>query len=88
MDLQRKKLHDAIGVLINFRARDYPNPMLRHATQHQELDLRPEYFDAFRDAFLTVLKQLELEVNEHAIDAWRAIFDTGIAYMTTARRKI
>jgi hypothetical protein len=37
---------------------------------------------------LTVLKQLELEVNEHAIDAWRAIFDTGIVYMTTASRKI
>jgi hypothetical protein len=35
-----------------------------------------------------VLKQLELEVNEHAIDAWGAIFDTGIAYMTTASRKI
>lgn len=83
MDEQHKKLHAAVGQLLNFRPTDYPNPMLRHAESHERLGLQPKHFEHFRDAFLTALSRKKAD--NYAMDAWRAIFDAGIAYMTTKR---
>lgn len=83
MDEQHKKLHAAVGQLLNFRPTDYPNPMSRHAESHERLGLQPKHFERFRDAFLTALSRKKAD--NYAMDAWRAIFDAGIAYMTTKR---
>jgi len=84
MDEQYEKLHAAVGKLLNFRPTDDPNPMSRHAESHERLGLQPKHFEGFRDAFLTALSSRKTADN-YAMDAWRAIFDAGIAYMTTKR---
>jgi hemoglobin-like flavoprotein len=84
MDEQYKKLHAAVGKLLSFRPTDYPNPMSRHAASHERLGLQPKHFEGFRDAFLTALSS-QKKADNYAMDAWRAIFDAGIAYMTTKR---
>jgi serine/threonine protein kinase len=81
LEVQRKKLHKAVGVLLNFRRGDKPNPMSQYAEDHQEYRLRPEYFDAFREAFLTELARLKPMVDAYDVDAWRAVLDAGIPYM-------
>ena len=48
------------------------------------LGLKPEHFAAFRDAFLIALSRQKPRPDNYAVDAWRAILDAGIAYMTTA----
>ena len=83
MEEQQKKLHAAAGVLLNFRPTDDPNPMSGHATSHHALGLKPEHFAAFRDAFLIALSRQKPRPDNYAVDAWRAILDAGIAYMTT-----
>ena len=83
MEEQQKKLHAAAGVLLNFRPTDDPNPMSGHATSHHALGLKPEHFAAFRDAFLVALSRQKPRPDNYAVDAWRAILDAGIAYMTT-----
>jgi len=87
MDEQKKKLHEAAGVLLNFRPTDDPNPMFRHATGHHALGLRPEHFEAFREAFLTALSKQKPKPDGYAVDAWHALLDAGIAYMTTAGKQ-
>jgi hemoglobin-like flavoprotein len=87
MEEQHEKLHEAAGVLLNFRPTDDPNPMSRHATSHQALGLKPEHFAAFRDAFLAALSMQKPKPDSYAVDAWRAILDAGIAYMTTADKR-
>jgi hemoglobin-like flavoprotein len=82
---QHVKLHHAIGVLANFRPTDYPNPISPCVEHHRTLGIRPEYFDAFRDAFLSSLRQLGIESDDNAIDAWRAIFDMAIPYIAGIR---
>ena len=84
MEEQRKKLHAAAGVLLNFRPTDDPNPMHGHAAAHHALGLQPEHFAAFREAFLTALSKQKPKPDGYAVDAWRAILDDGIGYMTTA----
>ena len=84
MDEQHKKLHTAVGKLLNFRPTDYPNPMSQHVESHERLGLQPKHFEGFRDAFLTALSS-QKKADNYAMDAWRAIFDAGIAYMTTKR---
>jgi hemoglobin-like flavoprotein len=84
MDEQYEKLRATVGKLLSFRPTDYPNSMLPYAASHERLGLQPKHFEDFRDAFLTALSSQEKSDN-YAIDAWRAIFDAGIAYMTTKR---
>jgi hemoglobin-like flavoprotein len=84
MDEQRKKLHEAAGALLNFRATDDPNPMSRYAVSHHAFALQPEHFAAFRDAFLAALSKRKPKVDSYAVDAWRAILDAAIAYMIAA----
>jgi hypothetical protein len=84
MEEQRKKLHAAAGVLLNFRPADDPNPLSGHAISHHALGLQAEHFVAFREAFLTALSKQKPKPDRYAVDAWRAILDAGIAYMTTA----
>jgi serine/threonine protein kinase len=78
---QRDKLHRAVGALLNFRPKDDPNPLSEYAESHQTLRLLPEHFDAFREAFLTELAR-QSKVDDYHVDAWRAVLDAGIAYMT------
>jgi hemoglobin-like flavoprotein len=87
MEEQQKKLHEAAGVLLNFRPTDDPHPMSRHATSHHALGLQPEHFTAFRDAFLSALLKQKPKPDSYAVDAWRAILDAGIAYMTTPDKR-
>jgi hemoglobin-like flavoprotein len=87
MEEQQKKLHEAAGVLLNFRPTDYPNPMSRHATNHHALGLQLEHFTVFRDAFLKALSKQKPKPDSYAVDAWRAILDAGIAYMTTPDKR-
>jgi hemoglobin-like flavoprotein len=87
MEEQHKKLHEAAGVLLNFRPTDDPNPMSRHAADHHALGLQLEHFTAFRAAFLTALSRQKPKPDRYAVDAWRAILDAGIAYMTTHDRR-
>jgi hemoglobin-like flavoprotein len=87
MEEQQKKLHAAAGMLLNFRPSDDPNPMSPHASSHRELGLRPEHFTAFRDAFLVALSKQKPKPDSYAVDAWRAILDAGIAYMTVDERR-
>jgi hemoglobin-like flavoprotein len=83
MEEQHKKLHEAAGVLLNFRPTDDPNPMSRRAASHHALGLQLQHFTAFRDAFLAALSKQKPKPDSYAVDAWRAILDAGIAYMTT-----
>ena len=83
MDEQYKKLHAAVGKLLNFQPTDNPNLMSQHAASHERLGLQPKHFEGFRDAFLTALSRKKAD--NYAMDAWRSIFDAGIAYMTTKR---
>ena len=85
MDEQHKKLRAAVGKLLSFRPTDYPNSMSPHAASHERLGLQPKHFEAFRDAFLTALSSQKKKADNYVMDAWRAIFDAGIAYMTTKR---
>jgi hemoglobin-like flavoprotein len=82
MEEQQEKLHEAAGQLLNFRPTDDPNPMSPHASRHRERGLKPEHFTAFRDAFLTALSKQKPKPDSYAVDAWRAILDAGIVYMT------
>ena len=84
MDEQHRKLHTAVGKLLSFRPTDYPNPMSQHVESHERLGLQPKHFEGFRDAFLTALSS-QKKADNYAMDAWRAIIDAGIAYMTTKR---
>jgi len=87
MEEQQKKLHAAAGQLLNFRPTDDPNPMSPYASRHRELGLKPEHFVAFRDAFLVALSNQKPRPDSYAVDAWRAILDAGIAYMTADERR-
>jgi hypothetical protein len=94
MEEQRKKLRKAVLFLINFRPTDYPKPptlfpnqMLDYSNIHRNLELSIEHFDAFREAFLTVLTRLSRAIDDCDVDAWRAILDAGIAYMNEPRRQ-
>jgi hypothetical protein len=81
MEEQRRKLRKAIGVVLNFRLKDDPNPMSEYAEGHRKFELSPEYFVAFREAFLTELGKLRPRVDDYDVDSWRAILDAGITYM-------
>jgi hemoglobin-like flavoprotein len=82
MEQQQEKLHEAAGQLLNFRPTDDPNPMSPHASRHRARGLKLEHFMAFRDAFLAALSMQRFKPDSYAVDAWRAILDAGIAYMT------
>jgi hemoglobin-like flavoprotein len=84
MDEQYEKLRATVGKLLSFRPTDYPNSMLPYAASHERLGLQPKHFEGFRDAFLTALSS-QKKADNSAMDAWRAIFDAGIAYMTKKR---
>jgi serine/threonine protein kinase len=79
--LQHQKLKQAVGVLLNFRPEDFQNiSMATYAEQHGKLGIHEEYFIAFRDAFIETL--LKTGVDSYGIDAWRAVLNAGIRYMT------
>ena len=82
MEAQHKKLHAAVNALLNFRPSDDLNALSHYAQYHHGLGLPSEYFDSFRDAFLGTLQQLEIDSTGHALDAWRAIFNTAIPHIT------
>jgi hemoglobin-like flavoprotein len=80
-DEQRQKLHEAVGVLLTFRPEDPQNlEMSNYALRHRTLGVISEDFAAFRKAFIDTL--IEQRIDGYGIDAWRAILNVGVAYMT------
>jgi hypothetical protein len=78
---QCRKLHDAVGVLLNFRPEDPQNlEMSNYARRHHTLGLTSQDFAAFREAFIDTL--IKERIDGYGIDAWRAILNAGVAYMT------
>jgi hypothetical protein len=80
-EVQCQKLKEAIGVLLNFRPEDVRNPgMSVYAKLHHTRGIQSEYFLAFREAFIDTLNNAK--VDNYGVDAWRAILNAGIVYMT------
>jgi hemoglobin-like flavoprotein len=78
---QRQKLHEAVGVLLNFRPEDPQNlEMANYAQRHRTLGVAREDFAAFREAFIDTL--VKERIDGRGIDAWRAILNAAVTYMT------
>jgi hemoglobin-like flavoprotein len=78
---QHQKLHEAVGVLLTFRPEDPQNlEMSNYARRHRALGLTSQDFAAFREAFIDTL--IKERIDGYGIDAWRAIFNAGVAYMS------
>ncbi|MEM7351276.1 MAG: protein kinase [Acidobacteriota bacterium] len=85
MEQQYDMLHQAIHSVLAFRP-GLPRGKERLqelAGQHARLELDPEHYEGFRDAFLATLENLEdFKVDAETLTAWRAIWSDAIELMT------
>ncbi|CAH2409642.1 protein kinase domain-containing protein [Mesorhizobium escarrei] len=81
MRQQHVKLNAAMDQLLSYSPVLKVNSLYHEAERHSTLGLRTEHFDTFRDAFLRALSELPGANDAYAQCAWRAILDSGLAYM-------
>jgi hemoglobin-like flavoprotein len=81
MDQQYRKLDRAVGSLFSFDPSVAPTILDDHAKMHQEIGVKTEHFETFRAAFLDALRATKW-VDAYSLDAWRAILDPAIAFMS------
>jgi hemoglobin-like flavoprotein len=82
MDEQYRKLDSAVGSLFSFDPGLQPTTLDAHAERHRELGLTAPHFDLFGAAFLAALRETKT-ADAYSEDAWRAILDPALAFMSS-----
>ena len=82
---QHKLLRHAIGLLFSYAAHPAaePNVLTRLADRHglRDLNILPEYYDAFVDALVETAEQCDPEFSTEVGMAWRNAVAPGVGYM-------
>lgn len=82
MNAQYRMLDGAVQALLNFPRQPVAEPTVLSSTadRHRPLGLRPEHYDAFREALLDTLRE-RCHPSEEVLEAWRATIAPGFEYM-------